>query len=158
MIQFSITLIFSITLRHDNAQELDTRWDEIFIINDKDYLMIFWKVCTNQEYVSLIKSKLYWNCTTWKFTRRYRCPNTRDEKTMVKRSIDQKLRFQWKEKAQCSKGDQCSFRHETNERAKLTPKAAPPSEPQSSKTRGRSVSRKRNARGRSKSEKFNRPP
>ena len=38
------------------------------------------------------------------------------------------------------------------------PKAAPPSEPQSSKTRGTSVSRKRNARGRSQPEKFNRPP
>ena len=43
---------------------------------------------------------------------------------------------------QCSKGDQCSFRHESNDRAKPTPKAEPPSEPQSSKTRGRSVSRK----------------
>ena len=27
-----------------------------------------------QEYVSLIISKLYWNCTTWRFIRRYRCP------------------------------------------------------------------------------------
>ena len=66
--------------------------------------------------------------------------------------------YQWKEKEQCSKGDQCSFWHESNDRAKPTPKAAPPSEPQSSKARGRSVSRKRNARGRSQSEKFNRPP
>ena len=65
---------------------------------------------------------------------------------------------QWKEKGQCSKGDQCSFRHESNDRAKPTLKAEPPSEPQSSKTRGRSVSRKRNARGRSQSEKINRPP
>ena len=64
---------------------------------------------------------------------------------------------QWKEKGQCSKGDQCSFRHESNDRAKPTLKAAPPSEPRSSKTRGRSVSRKRNARGRSQFEKFNRP-
>ena len=55
-------------------------------------------------------------------------------------------------------GDQCSFRHESNDRAMPTPKAAPPSEPQYSKTRGRSVSRERNARGRSQSEKFNRPP
>ena len=61
-------------------------------------------------------------------------------------------------KGQCSKGDQCSFRHKSNDRANPTPKAVPPSEPQSSKTRGRSVSRKRNARGRSQSEKFNRQP
>ena len=66
--------------------------------------------------------------------------------------------YQWKEKGQCSTGDQCSFRHESNDRAKPTPKAAPPSGPLSSKTRARSVSRKRNARGRSQSEKFNRPP
>ena len=60
---------------------------------------------------------------------------------------------------QCSKGEtQCSFWHESNDSAKPTPKAAPPSEPQSSKIRGRSVSRKINARGRSQSEKFSRPP
>ena len=52
--------------------------------------------------------------------------------------------YQWKEKGQCSKGDQCSFRHESNDRApKPTPKAA-------SMTRGRSVSRKRSVRGRSR--------
>ena len=37
--------------------------------------------------------------------------------------------YQWKEKEQCSKGDQCSLRHESNDRAKPTPKAEPPSEP-----------------------------
>ena len=95
-------------------------------------------------------------------------------KTMVKRSIDEKLRlrnfdarygrietgaviknrkgtrgieggrgtcYQWKEKGQCSKGDQCSFRHESNDRAqKPEHTAATPSEP--SMTRGRSVSKK----------------
>ena len=66
--------------------------------------------------------------------------------------------YQCKEKGQCSKGDQCSFRHESKDRAQPTPKAVPPSEPQNSKTRDRSESRKRNARGRSQSEKFNRPP
>ena len=47
-----------------------------------------------------------------------------------------------KKKEQCSKGYQCSFQHESNDRSKPTPKAEPPSEPQSSKTRDRSVSRK----------------
>ena len=66
--------------------------------------------------------------------------------------------YQWKEKGQCSKGDQRSFRHVSNGFVKPTPKAEPLSEPQSLKTRGRSVSRNRNARGRSQSVKFDRPP
>ena len=66
--------------------------------------------------------------------------------------------YQWKEKGQCSKGDRCCFLHESNDRAKPTPKAVPPSGPQNSKTRDSGESRKRNARGRSQSEKFNRPP
>ena len=93
--------------------------------------------------------------------------NCQKLKTMVKRSIDQKLRlrnfdarhgrigtgavvknrkgltgvewwkgicYQWKEKGQCSMGDQCSLRHESNDRAqKLTPKAATLSEPSMTK-------------------------
>ena len=34
-----------------------------------------------------------------------------------------------RKREQCSKGDQCSFRHESNDRAKPTPKTAPPCEP-----------------------------
>ena len=56
--------------------------------------------------------------------------------------------YQWKEKGQCSKGDQCSFRHESDDRApKPEHDAATLSEPTVS--RGRSPSRKRSARGRS---------
>ena len=108
-------------------------------------------------------------------------PNYQKLKSMVKRSIDQKLRlrtfdarngrietravvknregmsgveggkrtcYQWKEKGQCSKGDQCSFRHESNDSAhKPEHNAATLSEP--SVSRGRSVSRKRSIRGKS---------
>ena len=106
-------------------------------------------------------------------------PNHQKLMTMVRRSLNQKLRFfdvrhgkfvtgavvknrkgliaveggkgqccQWKEKDQCSKGDQCSFRHESNDREqKPIPKAATPSEP--SPTRGRRMSRKRSIRGKS---------
>ena len=28
----------------------------------------------NWEYVSLVNSKPYWNCTIWRFTKKYRCP------------------------------------------------------------------------------------
>ena len=55
---------------------------------------------------------------------------------------------QWKEKGQCSQGDRCSFRHETQDRAqKPEHTAATPSEPALS--RGRSVSGKRSIRGKS---------
>ena len=56
--------------------------------------------------------------------------------------------YLWKEKGQCSKGYQCSFQHERNNRAqKPEHNAATPSEPFLS--RGRSVSRKRSIRGKS---------
>ena len=65
--------------------------------------------------------------------------------------------YQWKEKGQCSKGDQCSFRHDSVDLApKTTPRAAPPSEP--SMTRGRSVSRKRSVIGRSQTGRILRQP
>ena len=57
---------------------------------------------------------------------------------------------------QCSRGDQCSFRHDEDKRAKPTPKTAPLSDPPTQ--RGRSASRRRNLRGRSPSGKFDRQP
>ena len=110
-------------------------------------------------------------------------PTYQKLKTIVKRSIDQKLRlrnfdsrqgkietgavvksrkgligvergkgicYQWKEKGQCSEGDQCSFRHESDDRApKPTPKAAPPSEPSMNDTRSKRVEKKKRQRQRS---------
>ena len=61
------------------------------------------------------------------------------------------------EKVSVTSGKKRAVFDESIDRAKPTPKAKLPSEPQSLKTRGRSVSRKRSARGRSQSEKFNRP-
>ena len=116
-------------------------------------------------------------------------PDFQRLKTMVKRSIDHKLRlrnfdarheridtgavvksrrrlsgiergkgicYQLTEKGQCSKGDQCSLRHESNDRAIPTPKTAPPSEPPT--PRGTSASKKRSHRGRGQSGKSNRQP
>ena len=58
--------------------------------------------------------------------------------------------YQWKEKVRCSKGNQCSFWHESNDRAHQKPdrNAATPSE--TSMTRGRSVSRKRSIKSNNK--------
>ena len=61
---------------------------------------------------------------------------------------------QWKAKGQCSRGDQCSFWHDSDEGAKSTPKATPSSEPPTQ--RGRSASRKGTLRGRTPSGRSNR--
>ena len=183
---------FSITLRNDNVQDFDTRWDDILFFKTK--------IPTDDVLESLYKLRIRWSDQLKTVLELYDVEihqkismlNYQKLKTVVKRSIDQKLPLrnfvdarhekietgavvkshrglsgvergeggishQWKEKGHCSKGDQCSFLHENNDRApKPTPKAATLSEP--SMTRGRSVSRKRNARGRSQFEKFNRPP
>ena len=56
--------------------------------------------------------------------------------------------YQWMEKGQCSKGDQCSFRHESSDRArKPVHNAATPSGP--SLSQSRSVSKKRSIRSKS---------
>ena len=161
---------------------------KFYCLLPRSHRMMFWKVCTNYEYVSLINSKLYWNCTT-EIHQKLSMPNYEKLKTMLKRSIDQKLRsrnfdarsvtietgavvtsrrglsgiergkgtcYQWKQKGQCSRGDQCSFRHESHDREKPTPKTARTSEPPT--PRGRSASRKRSLRGRSQSGKSNRQP
>ena len=60
---------------------------------------------------------------------------------------------QWEAKGQCLRGDQCSFRHDGYERAKPTPKTAPPSDPPT--PRGRSASTRRSFRGRRPSGKTN---
>ena len=65
-------VLFSLTLRNDNVQDFDTWWDEI--LWPRSHRMMFRKVCTNWEYASLINSKPHWNCLTWKFIKRYRCP------------------------------------------------------------------------------------
>ena len=143
--------------------------------------MISWKVCANWEYVSPRNLKLYWNCTTWKFIRRYRSPIIRSwrrwwreawirnsdcqiltpevRENWIRSSGQESQRItwhwkrkgichRWKEKVQCSKGDRCSFRHESNDRAlNPTPRAAPPSEPPT--PRGRSAPRKRKVKGKS---------
>ena len=130
-----------------------------------------------------------WIVRHWNSSKYVSMPNYQKLKTMVKRSVDQKLRlrnfdarkekikteavvtnrrglsgiergkgicYQWKAKGQCSRGDQCSFWHEGHERAKPTPKTAPPFEPPT--PRGRRASRKRSLRGRSPSGQTNRQP
>ena len=50
-------------------------WSSIYYQCQRCPPTISWKVYTNWEYVSLRNSKPYWNCTTWRFIRRHRCPS-----------------------------------------------------------------------------------
>ena len=81
--------LFSVRLHDDSVQDFGTRWDELLPCQ-RFHPMKSWKVFTNWGYVSLCKSKLYWNCTTWRFIRRYRCPIIKTCMTMVTRRKDQK--------------------------------------------------------------------
>ena len=64
--------------------------------------------------------------------------------------------WQWKANGQCSKGDNCSFRHDINKRAKLTqPNPSPNSFMRQNE---RNVSRTRSPRGRSPSGRTSRWP
>ena len=153
--------LFSVTLHEDNIQEFDTRWDEVLLSMSKfpsdDILESLYKMWIRES----DQLKIVLEFCDMKNVQKISMPNYQKLKTMVKRSIDQKLRlrnfdarhgrietgavvksrkglsgveggkgacYQWKEKGQCSNGDQCSFRHESDDRApKTKPKAATPS-------------------------------
>ena len=84
---------FSVTLRDDNIQEFDTRWDEVLLsMSKKFHQMKSWKDCTNREYVSLINSKTVLELYEKEIHQKISVPNCQKLKTMVKRSFDQKLR------------------------------------------------------------------
>ena len=174
-------VLFSVTLHDDNIQEFDTRWDEVWLIMSKipsdEILESLYKLRIRESVQLKTVLELY----DMEIHQKISMPNYQKLKTVVKRSIDQKLRLrnfdarhgrietgavvksrkglsgveggkgtchQWKEKGQCSKGDRCSVRHVSNDRAqKPEHKAATPSEP--SMSRGRSLSKKRRIQGKS---------
>ena len=87
------TDLCSITLRNENVQEFNTRRDEIFIDNEQDsHWMIFWKVCTNYEYASLINSKTALELYELEINQKISKPNHQkvedhgEEKAWIKRS------------------------------------------------------------------------
>ena len=65
--------LLSVARRNDEVQEFLIRDGLNFCyLLQRSHLTTSWKVCTNSEYGSLINSKPYWICMTWKFIRRYR--------------------------------------------------------------------------------------
>ena len=81
--------------------------------------MMFWKVCTNWEYVSLINSKPYWNCTTWNSSENIdaqlsKFEDTGEEENRSETSIAQFWRPTWenwnRSSGQESKGNEWRWR------------------------------------------------
>ena len=145
--------LFTISLRNDDIQEFDSKWDGILLSMTKippdDTVEGLYKLRI-QESEKL--NTVLWNCTTWRFRKKLG-PDYHRLKTMVKRSIEQDIRnkslgarngnfeknavvknpgtkqrvqrilgdcWQWEFNGKCSKGDNCSFRHDINKRGKMT--------------------------------------
>ena len=152
MLIYSLLLFMMMIFRNSRQDGM-----KFYSLRQRFHPMISSKVCTNWKYVSPRNSKLFLELYDVEIHQKISMPNYQKLKTVVKRSIDQKLRlrnidarhgrletgevvrnrkglsgveggkgicYQWKEKGQCSKGDQCSFRYESNDRAqKPEPKA-----------------------------------
>ena len=144
--------LFTISLRNDDIQEFDSKWDGILLSMTKiphdDILEGLYKLRIRVS--EKLKTGLELN--NMEIHQKKAGPDDYHRlKTMVKRSIEQNLRiknfearngnhernavvknrgtrqraqrtpgdcWQWKANGQCSKGDNCSFRHHTNKRAK----------------------------------------
>ena len=130
------------------------------------------------------KLKTVWELYNMEIHQKKLGPDYHRFKTMVQRSIEQNLRitngnyernavvknqgtkqrvqrilgycWQWESNGQCSKGDNCSFRHDMNKRAKSSqPNPAPSS---STRQNERKASRTRSPRGKSPSGRMSRWP
>ena len=169
--------LFSVTRRNDDFQEFDTRWDEILLSMTKiptdDILESSYKMRIRESDQLKTVLELYDMEMHQKISR----PNHQRLKTMVK-SIDQKLRLRHfdarhekietgavvkshkglsgverRRKTSAVSGMRVTIVHQNRHRKPLYSLSH-----NLQKARGGSVSRKRNARGRSQSENFNRPP
>ena len=181
--------LFTISLRNDDIQEFDSKWDGNFLsmtqIPSGDILEGLYKLRIRESDKLKTVLELY----TMEIHQKKAGPDYHRLKTVVTRSIEQnwsmknfevrngnyetnavvknqatkqrKQRtsgecWQWKANGQCSKGDNCSFRHDMNKRAKSTqPNPSPRSSTQQSVKK---ASRTRSPRGRSPSGKMARLP
>ena len=87
------TDLFSVTLHDDNIQEFETRWDEVLLPMSKipfdDILESLYKLRTRESDQLKTVMELY----DMEIHQKMSVPNFQKLKTMVKRSIDQKLRL-----------------------------------------------------------------
>ena len=145
--------LFTISLRNDDIQEFDSKWDGILLSMTKippdDILEGLYKLRIRESEKLKTVLELY----DLEIHQKKVGPDYHRLKTMVKRSIEQNLRnknfgarngnyeknavvknqgtkqrvqrilgycWQWETNGQCSRGDNCSFRHDINKRGKMT--------------------------------------
>ena len=85
--------LFSVTLRDDNVQEVHTRWDEV--------LLSMSKITSDDALESLFKLRIRWSAQLktvlelydMEIHQKISMPNYQKLKTLVKRSVDQRLRL-----------------------------------------------------------------
>ena len=170
--------LFTISLRNDDIQEFDSKWDGILLsmtkIPSDDILTGLYK----QRIRESEKLKTVLELYDLEIHQKKAGPDYHRRKTVVKRSIEQNLRnknfgarngnyetsavariqgtkqreqrtlgdcWQWKANGQCSEGDNCSFRHDMNKRAKTT--QPNPSSSSFMQQNERNASRTRSPRG-----------
>ena len=144
--------LFTISLRNDDIQEFDSKWDGILLsvtkIPPDDILEGLYKLSLRESEKLKTVLELY----NMEIHQKKAGPDYHRLKTMVKRSIEQEMRnknfgarngnyernaviknqgtkqrvqrilgvfWQWESNGQCSRGDNCSFRHDTNKRGKM---------------------------------------
>ena len=174
--------LFTVALRNENIQEFDSKWDEILLSMTQN--PIWWhlgklvqikntRVWETQDRIGIVQltwlSQIEDNCKR-SISRIYVIGILKPETEIMKETPwsriwrQQKQRgqrifgdcWQWEAKGQCSKGDNCSFRHDVNKRAKMTqPNPSPNSFMQQNE---RNASRTRSPRGRSPSGRMARLP
>ena len=145
--------LFTISLRNDDLEEFDSKWDGIPLSMTKippdDILEELYKLRIRESE----KLKTVLEVYDLETHQKKIGPDYHRLKTMVKRSIEQEIRnknfgarngnyeknavvknqgtkqrvqrilgdcWQWETNGQCSKGDNCSFLHDVNKRAKMT--------------------------------------
>ena len=132
--------LFTISLRNDDIQEFDSNWDGILLSKTKipsdDILEGVYKLRTRESekqkkagpnyhrLKTMVQRGIEQNLRIKNFEGR----NGNFETSTVVKSQGTKQReqrslgecWQWKANGQCSKGDNCSFRHDINKRAKTT--------------------------------------
>ena len=181
--------LFTVSLRNDDIQEFDSKWDGILLSMTKippdDILKGLHKIRKRESDKLKTVLELY----DLEIHQKKAGPDYHRLKTMVKRSIEQDIRnrnfgarngnfeknavvknqgtkqrvqrilgdcWQWESKEQCIKGDNCSFRHDMNKRAKSTqPNPSPSSFMQQNE---RKASRTPSPRSKSPSDRMSRLP